>query len=309
MKRYLYASLLIAALAALSSANAHTRTIAVPTTTAPSLSMPAPAAEFVPAVASGALSLTPPIAAAGPATPFLFWLGQAAAATSIDGFIDVAIAVVLGLPTPGAGAHVLNFLTNLLPYAGHASTARRIGELHRAIDRVAGVARRLHKLKVPGADGLLKRINGDLELLLKELRGAKLAAAKQTFYRLLGQLREAQIAEAMDRAGYRIMVLGLKRLDGKGINTDIDLVFRQGSAVIFAQVKAGKGARLGFKSNKWEDFRGQATNTLKAANKYSSIYGTQPRVRYYVDAISDDARDWLDGQGISVVLNHTVLKP
>ncbi|MEM9490765.1 MAG: hypothetical protein AAGC55_16575 [Myxococcota bacterium] len=299
-----YSHLLIIAALALAPALAHAQTAS----TTPDSARPA-APQLVTVlgpVPASPLSATPPAVALG---PLAFWFGRALGATSIDSFIDVAIAVILGLPTPGAGSHVANFLTNLLPYAGEASTARRIRELYKVIDRVAELAHALHKRKIPGAEGLLKQIHRQYHQVQLRLGELDLPGAKQAFFTLLGRLREAQIAAALHKQGVPLVAVGMKKVGRANIGTDIDVVFWHGNQLIFAQVKAGRAANLGHGSRSWNKFDEQLKRTAQAARRYEHLHGIKPQLRYYVDTASTDAAEHLRKQGIPVLRNHTLLTP
>ncbi|MEM9491470.1 MAG: hypothetical protein AAGC55_20160 [Myxococcota bacterium] len=252
------------------------------------------------------LSAISPVPAAGPA---IVWICKALAETSIDGFVDVALAVLVGAPLPGAGVHVGNFLANLVPYVGTLTTARRIQRLHGVIDRIAATARRFQQARMPGARDVRRAIDRDSAELRRALDRLNLDEAKRIFPRLLGKLREVQIAAALEDKGYHIYRMEMKSVAGRPVRTDVDIVYGDGGQVIFAQVKAAKAAYFGRGSQHWSDFQQQAERTILAARAYTGEHGVGVSVRYFVDEASDEVREWLNRRGIVVVRNRTLLDP
>ncbi|WP_096058301.1 eCIS core domain-containing protein [Haliangium ochraceum] len=160
----------------------------------------AKAARAVPAASGPAPGMV--VQRAAPLVPIAIWFGKTIAATTIDAFIDAAIAAILALPTPGALDNVINFLFNLVPGLGEA-----------------------------------KKVN----------------------------------------------------------------------EVIFGQVKAGKAANFGRNSDRWAEFENQARRTVDAAKDYATEHQSITRVEYFVDDISDEAREFLHSLSINVVANRSFL--
>ncbi|MCG8424979.1 MAG: hypothetical protein MJE77_44425 [Proteobacteria bacterium] len=244
---------------------------------------------------------------AGPAIPIAIWLGKAVAATTIDAFIDAAIATILALPTPGALDNVVNFLVNLVPGLGEAKKVKKAGKLIKIVDDIVDVVKDMKRLNIPGAAALAKNLSRESGKLKNALTNAKLDDAKAIFQRMLGYLREAQIASKVRGKGDDLLALGMQKVGTKKLLTDIDVVFKQGDEVIFGQVKAGKAANFGRDSGRGAEFENQARRTVEAARDYGDEYQSITRVKYFVDDISDEAREFLQGLNIEVVNNQSFL--
>ncbi len=245
--------------------------------------------------------------AAPAVVPIVIWLGKAVAATTIDAFIDAAIATILALPTPGALDNIINFLINLVPGLGEAKKVKKAGKLIKVVDDIIDTVRDMKRLNVPGAPALVKNLSRESSKLKAALESAELDNAKAIFQRMLGYLREAQIASKVKGQGDELVALGMGKVGSKKLLTDIDVVFKQGDEVIFGQVKAGKAANFGRDSGRWAEFENQARRTVEAAQAYAGENKIATRVKYFVDDISDEARDFLKTLDIDVVSNQSFL--
>lgn len=271
---------------------------------------------FLPHTSGGALQApvqarsevqTKAVQKAGPAIPVIVWFGKALTATTVDAFIDYAIATILALPSPGALDNIVNFLVNLVPGLGEAKKVKKAAKLLAVIDKIIDSVKRLKQLHIPGAPSLLKNITREADQLKSALQSVELDKAKEAFGRMLGYVREAQVANRVGEQGGKVLSLGMKKVGSKKLLTDIDVVFQQGDEVIFGQVKAGKAAQFTRGSNRWEEFENQARRTQEAASAYSKENQVSARVRYFVDDISEEATEFLRGLDIDVVFNHQAL--
>lgn len=259
---------------------------------------------------SGAVNKDASAQRAGPLVPVVVWGSKALAATAIDHFVDFAIAALLGLPGPGLLDDVVNFLINLVPVLSEAKKLKKIAKLFEVVDGVADFVRRMKVLNKPGVKRLLDNVVRESDHLRKALDDLDLDRAKGAFGRLLGHVREGQIAAKVGgESGENLIAAGMKKLsDGFDIGTDIDVVFKEGADAVFGQVKALNAARLTPGSKSWDDFVKQADRTVEGAAKYGVLEQVTTKVRYYVDDISDEARSMLEGKGIEVIMNATALK-
>ena len=238
---------------------------------------------------AGGVAGTTAVVAAVPLIPIAVWIGKAAAATTIDAFIDYGIAALTGTPPPGALGHVGNFLSNLIPGLGEAKKLKKIAKFVDVLDNIATVAKALNK--IPGGTRLVNEVGQHIANLKKAVQAGDLQAAKGIFNNVLGKLREAQVATRLQSNGATVEHLGRKLKDtvtGQ-VLTDIDVVTREGGQLVFNQVKGGKNA-LNFTtgSNSWDRFARQAEATFKGAQQNGA------KVTYYVDDISAEARQHLE---------------
>lgn len=226
--------------------------------------------------------------AAVPLIPIAIWIGKAAAATTIDAFIDYGISALTGMPPPGALGHVGNFLSNLIPGLGEAKKLKKIAKFVGVLDNIATVAKALDK--IPGGTRLVNDVGRHIADLKKAVQAGDLQGAKGIFNNVLGKLREAQVATRLQSNGATVEHLGRKLKDGVTgqVLTDIDVVTREGGHLVFNQIKGGKNA-LNFTrgSNSWDRFARQAEATFKGAQQNGA------KVTYYVDDISAEARQHL----------------
>jgi hypothetical protein len=230
----------------------------------------------------------PPLAAAPIAIgPALGWLGKAAVATTIDAFLDAAIAALLGSPPPGRLDHLINFGSNLIPGAGEAKKLKKIAKLAEAIDKGIDVARALEK--VPGGPALVKELTHHTGKIMEAVKAGDLKGAKGALNTAIGKLREAQVATRLRGEGAEIVQLGLKPKDAAGrVLTDVDVITKQAGGLTYNQVKAGNALDMGSGSKSWGEFTTQAERTMSAAKQAGAS------VAYHVDKISDEAKGFLE---------------
>lgn len=238
----------------------------------------------------------------------IIWSAKAVAATTFDAFIDFAIAAILGLPAPGALDHVGNFLTNLVPFLGEAKKAKKVAKLLKLVGKIVEPIQKMKALKTPGAGKLMERLIREAGKLKDELRRLDLDAARQTFSRLLGYVREAQVATKLRSQGAVIEHLGKTIKAGGKQLTDIDVVAREGGQLVLHQVKAGNAAKLTPGSTSWAQFTKQAERTKEAAEQLKDAHSVLPKVRYVVDDITPEARHFLEGLGFEVKVGGEFLK-
>lgn len=235
------------------------------------------------------------------------WGAKAIAATSVDAFIDFAIAAILGLPAPGALDHVGNFLINLVPILSEAKKVKKVAKLLKLIGKIVEPIQKMRAAKIPGAGKLADSLIHEAGKVKKALRELHLDDAKAAFGRLLGYVREAQVATKLKDAGHSIEHLGKTIKAGGRQLTDIDVISREGGELVLNQVKAGNAARLTPGSDSWLKFKNQAERTQQAAKELGTAEGITPKVRYYVDDITAEARSLLEGLGFEVRMNSSVL--
>jgi hypothetical protein len=228
---------------------------------------------------------------AAPIVPIAIWLGKAALATTIDAFIDFAIAALTGSAPPGFLDHLGNFVLNVIPGAGEAKKLKKIAKFIKVLDDIATAVKALER--IPGGKTLVKEVSQHINDLKKAVQGGDLDAAKGIFNNVLGKFREAQIAVKLEANGATVKHLGRKLKDpGTGrILTDIDVVTEEAGKQVYNQIKGGKNAlnikpttKTGAPNNAWLKFEKQAEETLKQAQKDGAS------VTYYVDDISEEAR-------------------
>lgn len=232
----------------------------------------------------------------------VIWFGKALAATSIDGLIDFAIAAITGMPPPGFWGHVGNFFINLVPGLGEAKKIKKAGKLFKVIDKIVDIVKVLNKLQVAGASNLLKRMVKEADYFKEAIKAADLSGAKAALGRLLGFLREVQVVSMLKEGGAKIAQMGKNIKVGKMVVTEIDVVTEEAGKVVFNQVKAGGRAVLTPGSTDWVKFTRQVDETVKASQEIGA------KVRYVVDAISDEAREYLTSKNIEIRLSSEILK-
>lgn len=253
-------------------------------------------------------SAPPPIQRGGPAiVPVIVWFGKALAATSVDALIDFAIATILALPSPGALDQIINLVTNLVPGLGEAKKLKKATKLFEIVDKIIDIVKRFKAASIPGSANLLKNMSRESEQFKAAIKAGALDEAKAIFGRMLGYLREAQIASKMTETGGELVQLGLQKIGSKKLLTDIDVVYRKGDITFFGQVKAGSQAAISRGSNSWKKFENQAQRTVEAAKEYAAMKGVVTKPQYYVDNISDDAKALLESLDIEIILNTNIL--
>lgn len=235
-------------------------------------------------------------------TPVVMWFGKALAASSIDTLIDFAMATMTGMPPPGFWAHIGNFFVVLIPGLRGAKKVKRAAKLLKVIDNLIESVENLNRLRIPGAGRLLKRMTVEADQFKDAIGAAHLFRAKEALGRLLGFLREAQIASHLKEGGATMVHLGKELKVGKTIVTEVDLITEEAGNVVLNQVKAGKRAVLTPGSTAWGAFTRQIDETVKAA----AALGAQ--VRYSVDDISDEARTYLTDRGVHIRKTSDILK-
>ncbi len=265
----------------------------------------APSRESVPKAAP---TQSAPAQRAGPAIPIIIWGGKALAATTLDHFIDFAIAAILGLPAPGLADDAINFAINLVPFLGEAKKVKKIAKLFELVDKVSDFVKRMKTLN-KGGKRLLDNIVRESGKLREAIDSLELEKAKAAFGRLIGHVREGQVAAKLGgESGEKLIFTGMDKLrDGTKLGTDIDVVFKEGNDVVFGEVKALSAGNPVPGTKSWDEFMAKADIKLDAAKKYSDLEGVTTKLRYYVDEISDEARQALEAKGIDVVLNGTIL--
>lgn len=148
---------------------------------------------------------------------------------------------------------------------------------------------------------MLENLVREAAKLKAEIKSLNLDAAKQTFGRLLGYVREAQVVTKLHGQGAAIEHLGKSIKAGGRQLTDIDIVTREGGQLVFTQVKAGNAAMITKDSDSWIKFENQAQRTKDAADALKATSGgVAPRVRYVVDDITPEAKAHLECLGFVV---------
>lgn len=230
------------------------------------------------------------------------WIGKAAIATTVDAFMEVAIGAITGTP-PGISTHVINGMMNLIPGLGEGKKIKNIAKLTKAIDKVIDAIKALDKLRVPGAEKLVKNMAKYKDEMFKAMESGDLSKAKDMFKSLIGSLREGQVASVLEKNGAKILHLGkdIKDPVTKQLLTDIDVISEEAGKKIFNQVKSGGAANVSRGSNSWDKFIKQIDRTIDQAKAEGAS------VKYYVDEISDDALQYLQSKGIPVIKNSDFL--
>ena len=234
--------------------------------------------------------------------PVIVWFGKALAATTIDALIDFAIAAILGLPTPGLIDNLGNLVVNLVPLLGELKKGKKVAKLFKVIGNIVQIMHRFKQLKIPGAAKLFPKAVHEASLFKSAVISGSLKEAKESFGRLLGHLREAQVASSLAAKGEKLLHLGKEVKVGQRTLTDIDVITEESGQRIYTQVKAGKAASLGPGSNSWTKFTNQANHTIAEAAKDNA------KVRYDVDDISPDAEAFLNGLGVEIRKTFDILK-
>lgn len=242
----------------------------------------------------------------------ILWGAKALAATALDEFLDYALAALLGLPGPATADHLINLGANLVPYLGELRHLDKAARIVRVVEKVADALKPMRKLAKghsKGSTALIKTLEDEAAKLQKAFAAGDLKTAKEALGRVIGYFREGQIALRLSGNGHEIVELGLRRLrNGQELDTEIDLVVREGGAIIFAQVKSMGSAAVGSHLPGWQRLTKQLAATVDAAAAYARLEGVPVRLRYYVDNISDEVRRLLEDHGVEVVLNATLLK-
>ncbi|MCB9091146.1 MAG: hypothetical protein H6621_11110 [Halobacteriovoraceae bacterium] len=163
------------------------------------------------------------------------WIYKAALATTVDAFLNAAIAAVTGIPVTGADT-AIDFATNLIPGSGEARSGTKLAKLYKAIDRIAEAALKFKKLKIPGAKQSREVFFAAYNLLKLNIQKLDFDGAKKAFSNMIGYLRELQVMTLVDDFGFE-----LKRFGGpKSSFSDWDGIISSGSSKrIGLEIKSG----------------------------------------------------------------------
>lgn len=127
----------------------------------------------------------------------LWWAGQVTAKTGVDAAIDLSIAAILGVPPPGAAAHIGNALANAVPGLGYWRTSRKLQRLGRAINEVRESFAALSR--IPGGQQIQARFNRAASDMQHLLRNGNVMGAQRKMTELLNVIQEAHVVKAAGR--------------------------------------------------------------------------------------------------------------
>ncbi len=239
------------------------------------------------------------IQGAFPLIPAAIYAAKVAAQTTLDAFLDMAIGAITGAP-PGVLDYLTNLVFNLIPVGGSAHTARKTTKLALAVDDVIGAIRGLRRLR--HLRGSIGRMVTDMtrykDQLIDFIKNGDLQGAKRIWNQLIGTIREAQVAAKMAEQGENITDLqkNIKRANGSRL-TEIDAISTIGDRTVYTQVKTGDAANITRGSNAWSRLQAQIDRTVEAADQVGGD------VRFVVDNVSDEAREYMESKGIRVILS------
>jgi hypothetical protein len=231
------------------------------------------------------------------AAPIVIWFGKAALETAPDVLIGALLAQ-LGVPYTAFDV-VGDFLLNLVPVAGQAATAKKIAKIGEIINKIvdgAKLADKLPKEFKSAAIGQNQKIQKLWNDVQTQIAAGKFDQASSTWGSMIGYIREVQIASKISDNGGKLGKFGGATLfNGKKV--DIDVQWKQGDKLFFAEVKSGNDINLS---------RGDRNFAKKLANLDEKIatakaYGAE--FVLYADNISKDMLDEANSRGIKVVMN------
>jgi hypothetical protein len=222
--------------------------------------------------------------------------------SDINSFIDSAIATITGTQPSNFWTYIRRFFVNRIPFLGEIHKVRKVAKLFKVIDEILDSVQTFKNLNVPGAGNLLRRMTIEADLFKEAMKVTDLSKATAVFGRLLGFLREAQMASALKGAGANVIQVGKNIKIGKRVITEVDIVTEKSGQIVYNQVKAGKRAILTPGSTKWPEFTKQVDETVRAAVDVGA------KVLYYVDDISDEANIYLTRKGIEILRTLEILK-
>jgi hypothetical protein len=233
--------------------------------------------------------------------PIVVWFGKAALETAPDVLIGALLAQ-LGVPYTAFDV-VGDFLLNLVPVAGQAATVKKIAKIGEIISNIidgAKLADKLPKEFKSAAIGQAQKIQKLWSDVQSQIAAGKFDQASSTWGSMIGYLRELQIASKISDNGGKLGKFGGTTLfNGKKV--DIDVQWKQGEKLFFAEVKSGNDINL---------LRGDSKFTKKLANLDEKIatakaYGAE--FVLYTDNISKDMLEEVNKRGIQIVINNKFL--
>ena len=235
----------------------------------------------------------------------IIWLGEGAAQTAPDVLIGEILEQLTGVPY-GFGDAALDFLLNLIPGAGEAATLKKIAKLSDAIDTIIDGARLADRLPagvVGKADAMARGIREAFDNFIDAFKGGNLDRAASHWGELIGKVREMQVAGRIADTGGELVDVNRTIRLANGGTREFDVLFREGGALMVAEVKTG--ARMMDRAGS-SSFQRTVDNFVAARDAAADQLGAGYRV--FVDDISDDMLEALQSRGIEVIRNGEFLR-
>lgn len=233
----------------------------------------------------------------------LIWLGQGAAQTVPDAIIGTILAQLTGIPYTWVD-RLVDFGLNLIPGAGQADTARKLGKIGEAIDSILDAARLAEKLPrgvVGQADALANNVRRSWGQFQEQVLDGDFTRAGTTWGALIGQIREIQVAGRIADTGGTLEAVG-QTFRIAGGRREFDVIFRDGTQRVFAEVKTGNATTLNRGSSSFQ----RTLDNFIAQRDFAASQGASYRL--YADDFSADMRTALRTAGIDAVPSATILR-
>ncbi len=233
----------------------------------------------------------------------LVWLGQGAAQTVPDAVIGTILAQLTGIPYTWVD-RLVDFGLNLIPGAGQLDTAKKLGKIGEAIDTIIDAARlgdRLPRGLVGRADGLINDIRRSWGQFQEQVLAGDFNRARATWGALIGKIRELQVAGRIADLGGTLVDIN-KTFPIPGGRREFDVIFQQGNATVFAEVKTGGATLLNRGSDRFQ----RTLDNFIAQRDFAVSQGAGYRL--YADDFSNDMVRALREAGIDFVQSGTILR-
>lgn len=233
----------------------------------------------------------------------LIWLGQGAAQTVPDAVIGTILAQLTGIPYTWVD-RLVDFGLNLIPGAGQLDTAKKLGKIGEAIDTIIDAARlaeRLPRGLVGRADSLVNDIRRSWGQFQDQVLAGQFDRAGATWGALIGKIRELQVSGRIADLGGTLVDIN-KTFPIPGGRREFDVIFQQGGATIFAEVKTGGATLLNRGSDKFQ----RTLDNFIAQRDFAVSQGASYRL--YADEFSSDMASALRAAGIEFAQSGTILR-
>lgn len=233
----------------------------------------------------------------------LVWLGQGAVQTVPDAVLGTILAQLTGIPYTWVD-QLVDFGLNLIPAAGQLDTARKLGKIGEAIDKILDAARlaeRLPRGVVGQADAIANNIRRVWGQFQEQVLSGDFQRAGVTWGALIGHIREAQVAGRIADRGGKLEALG-KTFRVAGGRREFDIIFSEAGQRVFAEVKTGSATMLNRGSSSFE----RTLNNFIAQRDFAASQGAAYRL--YADDFSPDMLRALREAGIEAIQSATILR-
>ncbi|MEM7049997.1 MAG: LysM peptidoglycan-binding domain-containing protein [Acidobacteriota bacterium] len=224
------------------------------------------------------------------------WLTRAASSSRVEGFINYAIAALVGAPT-GIWSQ-RDAPVPMLEALETQGAGDGLGRFREAMDDVIEVVAGLARQGVPGAARLQASLEGARDALLTALEVGDLRRARALFGGALGHLREGQVAAHLQARGARITYFGQPvEVTGGHQASEIDVAARLGEERLYATVLAGQRGARKVADAGWRKLVELTDEVLRFAAREGA------RLTFFVDVLSPDLQGFLTSRGIETQSN------